>query len=165
MESFKIILLSVAAAILYGIMHDQVTVRVCLEYFTVGHPRIFATEDPTLLALGWGTLATWWFGLFLGIPLALLAQRGPPPKVAARALIKPILCLLLFVMCMALGAGLVGYLSSGLAIAPLIEPTLLVLPVDKHAAYLADSFAHLAAYLFGFIGATFVWLWVCRRRD
>ena len=70
------------------------TARICVEYFTVGHPPLFSTTDPTLLAFGWGTLATWWFGLFLGIPLALMARLGPPPRLPARALVAPVLRLL-----------------------------------------------------------------------
>ena len=37
METIKIILMEVAAAIVYGILHDQITARVCVEYFTIGH--------------------------------------------------------------------------------------------------------------------------------
>jgi len=51
MEAAKIVLLSMASAITYGIIHDQVTARICVEYFTIGHPPIFGTEDPTLLVL------------------------------------------------------------------------------------------------------------------
>jgi len=65
-EHFKIILLCLAAALVYRILHDQITARVCVEYFTVFHPPIFATHSPTLLALGWGVIATWWVGLLLG---------------------------------------------------------------------------------------------------
>src|SRR5438067_621538 len=113
MESAKIILLSTLATSAYGILHDQVTARVCVEYFTVGHPPLFATEDPTLLGLGWGILATWWFGLFLGIPLALMARAGPPPKTTARVLVKPVLVLMGSVGLCALFAGGIGYLIGG----------------------------------------------------
>ena len=58
-----IVALALFAGIAYSILHDQVTARVCVEYFTVGHPRIFPTESPTLLAIGWGIVATWWFAL------------------------------------------------------------------------------------------------------
>jgi hypothetical protein len=58
-ESLKIIVLCIVAAMVYGILHDQVTARVCVEYFTIGHPPIFHTDDPTLLAFGWGVIATW----------------------------------------------------------------------------------------------------------
>ena len=61
-QSLKIILLCMASAVIYGICHDQVTTRVCVEYFTVGHAPIFHTESPTLLAFAWGTTATWWVG-------------------------------------------------------------------------------------------------------
>src|SRR5438105_3328307 len=40
MESAKILLLSVATAVAYGIVQDQVTARVCVEYFTIGHPPV-----------------------------------------------------------------------------------------------------------------------------
>jgi len=33
MQSIKIILTCVVAAILYGIVHDQITARICVEYF------------------------------------------------------------------------------------------------------------------------------------
>ncbi len=58
MEELKIIILCLGAAVGYGIAHDQVTARVCVEYFTVGHPPVFQTDSPMLLGLGWGVLAT-----------------------------------------------------------------------------------------------------------
>ena len=72
-EAAKILLFCVAAAILYGIVQDLVTTRVCVEYFTIGHPLVFGTEDPTLL-LGWGVGASWWVGLLLGLPLIVTAR-------------------------------------------------------------------------------------------
>jgi len=70
MQFLKIVGLGVLAAIGYGIVHDQVTVRVCLEYFTIFHPRLISSTSPTLLALAWGVAATWWVGLPLGLGLA-----------------------------------------------------------------------------------------------
>jgi hypothetical protein len=54
MQFLAIVLISIVAAISYGILHDQITARVCVEYFTMGHAPIFGTDDPTLLGLGWG---------------------------------------------------------------------------------------------------------------
>ena len=79
-EHLKIIIACIAAAIIYGILHDQITARVCVEYFTVFHPPVFATQSPTLLACGWGVIATWWVGLFLGLFLAVAARIGPRPS-------------------------------------------------------------------------------------
>jgi hypothetical protein len=89
-ESLKICFVSICAAILYGVIHDQITARVCLEYFTVFHPPIFETQSPTLLALGWGVIATWWMGAFLGVLLAIAARVGSRPKLSAVNLLKPI---------------------------------------------------------------------------
>jgi hypothetical protein len=80
----SIILLCIVAAVIYGVVHDQITARICVEYFTIGHPPVFGTDDPTLLGLGWGVIATWWVGLILGFPLAL-KQASLPPVRSTRA--------------------------------------------------------------------------------
>src|SRR5687768_3279430 len=97
--------MSILAAIIYGIAHDQVTARVCVEYFTIGHPPIFRTDDPTLLGLGWGIVATWWVGLILGVALALTARAGSRPRTPAAALARPVATLLAV---MGVGAALAG---------------------------------------------------------
>src|ERR1039457_3262554 len=94
MQSAAIIFLSIAAAIVYGIVHDQITARICVEYFTIGHPPIFGTNSPTLLGIGWGVIATWWVGMILGEPLAIVSRCGNRPTLSARRLIHPILILL-----------------------------------------------------------------------
>ena len=52
MQWITIVLLSVLTCVTYGVVHDQITARICVEYFTIGHPPVFATDDPTLLGLG-----------------------------------------------------------------------------------------------------------------
>ena len=79
MQSVKIVLTCIGAAVVYGIVHDQFAAHICVEYFSVFHPRVFATQSPKLLALGWGIVATWWVGAFLGLILAISARR-PPQK-------------------------------------------------------------------------------------
>jgi hypothetical protein len=99
-QAIKIILLSIGMAMLYGVLHDQVTTRLCVEYFTIAHPPLFATTSPTLLAICWGCVATWWVGLILGIPAAWLAGCGQKPRLSARQLVRP-MALLLSVMAVA----------------------------------------------------------------
>src|SRR5215475_1832807 len=94
MQALAIIALCIVSAVVYGILHNQVTARVCVEYFTIGHPPIFGTDDPTLLALGWGVIATWWVGLLLGVPLAVVAQAGDRPKRSVGSLVRPLAWLL-----------------------------------------------------------------------
>jgi hypothetical protein len=40
MEFIKIIALCVAVGIVYGICMDNVTARICVEYFSMGHPHV-----------------------------------------------------------------------------------------------------------------------------
>lgn len=54
-ETPKIILVCVLAAIVYGAIDDQITARICIEYFTIFHPPILATKSPTVLGLGMGS--------------------------------------------------------------------------------------------------------------
>ena len=51
MPKVKITLLSIVAAVAYGIVHDQITARLCVEYFTVAHPPLIHTSSPTVLGL------------------------------------------------------------------------------------------------------------------
>ncbi len=164
MEFLKILLLCVLAAVAYGLLQDQVTARVCVEYFTVGHPPVFPTQDPTLLALGWGVLATWWVGVLLGLPLALVARLGPRPKLTARDLTRPLLTLLGVTAVVALLAGVAGYGSARAGGVWLLEPLASAVPPGKHAAFLADAWAHTAAYACGLIGGIVVWAWAWRKR-
>ena len=90
MQFVSIVLMCVLAAVGYGIVHDQVTARVCVEYFTIGHPPVFGTDDPTLLGIGWGIIATWWVGVLLGIPLAMVARLGSRPKRSVGSLLTVI---------------------------------------------------------------------------
>src|SRR5438270_1540070 len=93
-QGVAIVLMSIAAAIVYGVLHDQITARICVEYFTIGHPPVFNTTSPTLLAFGWGVIATWWVGLILGVPLAMTARLGARPKRDVTSLIRPLVILL-----------------------------------------------------------------------
>ena len=79
-EPIKTLALCVAATVLYGVLHDQVTARVCLEYFTEFHPPLVDSRSPAVVALAWGVAATWWVGVILGLGLACAARVGPWPR-------------------------------------------------------------------------------------
>lgn len=161
MEYLKIILLCVVAAVAYGICHDQVTARVCVEYFTVGHPPIFGgTDNRTLLAFGWGVVATWWVGVLLGVPGAVLARSGSRPKLSWRDLRWPIGLLMMVMALAALAAGFFGYSTAGIVMQYGNQS-------KPSAAYMAVASAHEASYLSGFIGGLVLcgWIWWRRGRE
>ena len=95
MESIKIVLLCVIASVVYGIVHDQFTARICLQYFTEFHPPIFNTTSTTLLAFGWGMIATWWAGAVVGLLLVIAARFGTLPQLTARDLFPMVMWLIL----------------------------------------------------------------------
>ena len=152
------------AAVLYGIVHDVFTAHVCVEYFSIFHPPVFRTTSPTLLALGWGVIATWWMGAFLGVLLAFAARAGSRKKVEARELLLPIVKLLLTMGFLATVAGVAGFvLSSQGAITP-PEWVASVLPPTRHARFMADWWAHNASYFVGFFGGITLCVITMRRR-
>ena len=163
-ELLKIVALAVATAVAYGIIHDQFTARICVEYFTVGHPPVFNTTSPTLLALGWGVIATWWVGVLLGVPAACLARFGGWPKLAARDLVRPLVVLLGVMAVTAVAAGFVGYELAGSGLIALRSPLADAVPQPRHAGFIADAAAHLASYGTGFAGGVVLWIWILVRR-
>jgi hypothetical protein len=164
MESLKIVFASIAAAILYGIVHDQFTARICVEYFTIFHPPVFATRSPTLLGIGWGIIATWWVGAMLGLVLALAARAGSRPKLAAAALIRPIGALILVMAACAAISGVTGFfLARGGVITP-PEFVTARLPPSAGPRFMADWLAHSASYAVGFLGGIILCVTQYRRR-
>jgi hypothetical protein len=151
-KAIGVVLLCILAAVCYGIIHDQVTARICVEYFTIGHPDIFGTDDPTLLGLGWGIAATWWVGLLLGIPLAFAARAGRRPKRSVLSLIRPIGGLLLVMAGCAALAGLCGFVAARAHLVYLVEPLASEVPAARHVVFLTDLWIHLASYGIGFAG-------------
>ncbi len=158
-EFAKIVLGCILAVIVYGIIHDQITARICLEYFTVFHPPVFATQSPTLLAIGWGIIATWWAGAIVGILLALSSRIGSRVKFTARQ-VAPMVIRLLFVMAFcALLFGTIGYFKGTM------PPAFYrLIPVEIHRRFLADWWAHNASYGSGFLGGLIICSIICFKR-
>jgi hypothetical protein len=152
MEFIKIILLCILAAIGYGVVHDLITAHLCVEYFTVAHPPVFHTESPTFLALGWGVIATWWVGLFLGILLATVARCGNRTKITVGQLVPSILRLLGVMAIMAATAGTLGYVLAARGVIQLPAFMAGHIPQQHQAGFMADWWAHSASYLSGFLG-------------
>jgi hypothetical protein len=89
------VLLSALLAGLYGIVHDQITYSLSSEYFTKFkyeqfgfEPAWFGGDRPTVVVIGF--LATWWFGLFIGAVLGLVALLFPDAATMRNAIIRAI---------------------------------------------------------------------------
>ena len=167
MQALAIIVLCVLAACGYGIVHDQITARICIEYFTVAHPPIFdhPVNSPTVLGFVWGIIATWWVGLGLGIPLAFAARFGNRPKRSVHDVTKPILLLLCVMGVLALAAGVVGFLLASAGWINLTGSLADKVPADHHTALITDAFAHNMSYLSGAVGGIIVIVKTWRSRQ
>jgi hypothetical protein len=164
----SILVLAVVGVVVYGVLHDQVTARVCIEYFTIGHPplpRIFgATESPTVLGIGWGIVATWWMGVFVGLPLAVCARVGGLRKLWARDLVMPVVMTLMVLFCVAMAAGAIGFLAAKAGMVSLTGRLADRVPEERQVYFLADLWAHLTSYGFGALFGLGLCVWVLRER-
>ena len=61
-------------------------------------------------------------------------------------------------------AGIIGYLMASAGNVWLVEPLASSVPAAKHNAYLADLWAHMAAYGVGFFGGCALCGWIVFRR-
>jgi hypothetical protein len=163
MEALKIAFTCVMAAVIYGIVHDQFTARICLEYFTVFHPPIFHTQSPTLLGIGWGIVATWWVGAFFAVPMILAARAGRRPPLSAAELLPSIAFLLAFMAAAAVLSGITGYM---LARGGVLDTDWLTFSDSSATRYrfMADWWAHTASYGAAFIGGVVLCSVTYRRR-
>jgi hypothetical protein len=125
---------------------------------------VFDTDDPTRLGIGWGVIATWWVGLLLGLPLAVVARAGSRPKRSVASLVRPVACLLAVMGVCALTAGILGWLLAARGAVFLVGPVARKLPADRHGPFLADLWAHSASYFVGLIGGVVVLVLVWRSR-
>src|SRR5436190_10578295 len=164
MHAAKIIGACILTAILYGVVHDQITARICVEYFTIGHPRLIDSNSPTVLGLFWGVVATWWVGLILGTGLAFAARAGSRPRLRAQHLVRPIGILVLCMAAVAVLAGMTGFLTTRAGLFFLVEPFASRVPPDNHVAFLTAGWAHSASYLAGFAGGIILCAQTWKRR-
>jgi hypothetical protein len=166
MKFLGIVILAVMAAVCYGIIHDQITARLCIEYFTIAHPRLIQSDSPTVLGLFWGVVATWWVGVGLGIPLALASRLGQAMKLDWRDHFSGILRLLVIMAAIAALASLTVWLSTRHN-----DPALLAdltgqrISPELRSRFLSAWASHLASYGVGFIGGLIlIVLTILRRR-
>lgn len=164
METLRIVVTCLLAAVLYGVVHDQVTARVCIEYFTIGHPPLIPTESPTLLGLAWGVVATWWVGLPLGLMLAASARLGTRRKLTARQLWPAIARLLISMAGIATVAGICGYVLARSGLVSLTGSLAERVPLMAHERFLGDAWAHTASYASGLVGGIVVTVTTFRTR-
>ena len=152
------------AACGYGVVHDEITVRLCIEYFTVAHPPLFYTGSPTLLALCWGIAATVGLGAALGVILALVSQSAGAKPYPLSRLGRSILFLLAIMGASAFVAGCIGYVLSRYGLVSPPAELSVVIAESERDRFMAAWFAHGVSYVFGLGGGALLCFCIWRSR-
>jgi hypothetical protein len=148
----------------YGSLHDQVSVRLCPEYFTVLHNPIPGLTDPTLLGLAWGILASVGGGVAMGYAAGLAATVGPRPQLSARELVLPMLAVLGWVAVVTAITGLSVARHADMFDVRLDPFLATIVPPERHHGLLVVACYHLAAYASAIVGSVAMCVWVGTER-
>jgi hypothetical protein len=157
-------LLGVGMLTAYGMLMDQVSVRLCPEYFTVLHNPIPGLTDPTLLGLAWGFLGAAGGGVAMGYLAGLTATIGRKPPLTTRELIIPMLLLVGGVtMATAVTGAIVAIHAATFEIHldPLFQKRI---PVERHHSLFTVACYHAAAYASAILGSIVLFDWIGRER-
>jgi len=160
----QILQIGIAAEVCYAMLQDQISARMCPEYFTVAHPRIEGLTNPTLMGLTWGFLGAWWGGALIGALTGFCARLGSWPKLNPPELLRPIALLLIF-QAGATAAG--GWLATYEVAEPgflIVESLATHIPAERHHACFIVSRMHQGTYLSAIAGGVFICGWILRRR-
>lgn len=160
----RMLQIGIAAEVVYAMLQDQISVRMCPEYFTVAHPRIEAITDPTLLGLARGFLGAWWGGALIGAITGFSARLGRWPKLNPQDLLRPIVWLLVFQAGATAAAGWIATYEVTEPGFTIIEPLASHIPETRHNACFIVSRMHQGTYLSAIVGGVFVCGWIFRRR-
>ena len=164
--------LGILGAALYGILNDQITVTLCPEYFSVFKREQFAPaleqmgllNAPTRIqALLVGTLATWWFGLLVGVVLSIGGLPGRRPVLATRRYVRAGGGIMLFAFCVSVLLGSVAYIVEPF-VKPLGDQWPFLRGIHSVRRAFVVGFWHNGAYLGGFSATIAALLRVRRQR-
>lgn len=163
---YRFALYGFAAITGYAMLQDQVSARLCPEYFTVLHPPIPGLTDPTLLGISWGFIGGWWGGIVLGYVAGLVATLGPRPKLAPRELVRPLLVLVSVLAAATALTGFTVWHHANLLGVSLDAGMNGLVPVERHRAVLVVACYHFTAYATATVGGVVMcaWLWGERRK-
>jgi hypothetical protein len=161
---FRFATLGAIAAISYGTIQDQVSVRLCPEYFTLFHSPIPGLTDPTLLGIAWGFLGTWWAGVFLGYGAGVIATVGNLPKLSPLEIVRPLLLLMLGIAAVVIVTGLSVWRHAVMFGVTIESGLKMMLPPERHQDLLIVACYHFVGYVAAFGGGFVLWVWIWRDR-
>ena len=161
---YRFALMGLVAVVGYAILQDQVSARLCPEYFTVLHKPIPGVTDPTLLGACWGFLGGWWGGLILGYAVGLVATLGPRPQLTPRELVRPMALLVGAVACCTALTGVSVWRHAEMLGVALDAGMAELVPPRRHKALLTVACYHLVSYASSVVAGVVLCVWVAAQR-
>lgn len=158
------VLFSIIIAIVYGILHDQITYSISPEYYTKLKydqfglkPEWFGGNRPTVAVIGF--YATWWTGLYIGSGLGITALIHNSTNQMSASIKRSIL--LVFIITVI--TGIAGYLYGKLYFSKTDVrwefPETLVDKGDYITVATVHNFSYLGGLL-GLIGGVIYIIWL-----
>jgi hypothetical protein len=162
---YRFALYGFIAIVGYAMLQDQISARLCPEYFTVLHPPIPGMTDPTLLGISWGFIGGWWGGIVLGYVAGLVATLGTRPQLKPRELVRPLLVLVSVLATVTALTGFTVWHHANLLGVSLDAGMNGLVPAERHRAVLVVACYHFTAYATATIGGVVLcaWIWAERR--
>ena len=160
----RAMLLGIVMMVGYAVLQDQVSARLCPEYFTVFHNPIPGLTDPTLVGMVWGFVGSCWGGAIMGYAAGLAATLGPRPPLTVRQLVIPMLLLMGAIALVTLIAGLTAYRHAAMFNIRLDPVVLEDMPIERHHYLFTVACYHLAAYVTAVIGTVIMCVAIGRSR-
>jgi len=169
MSKWRLLLQTVSvatlASVIYGLVHDQITIRICPEYFTIWHPHVVDTNDLTVLALVWGFIATWWMGAILGTVIGASAILGRRPLPPFRCIVRWIVAILAGSAACATVTGLVFWILRINIPYAVFDSRMSATSLEVQRRFTIDLAIHNASYNASAIGAIVAGLFILRYRS
>lgn len=160
----RMVMLCVGAMILYGWIQDQFSVRICAEYFTIGHPTIQGLTDPTFLGLTWGFLGSWWGGFLMGGSVAFTATVGNRPRLTWKDLCTPLIMVLLSIGTITLLTGISVWINGRTVEVTLGGSWARVIPTENQLPFLIVACAHFSTYVMAVVCTIVLCCWIGWKR-
>lgn len=149
---------------IYGIVHDQITLRLGVEYFTKFKLLQFYYLDPSapihITAMKIGFLATWWVGFFAAWFMARVTMPHEPLLQAARRCAWGVAGMMITAATLALIAAQRAPKSLADPRLTAWEDMLVSYNIQDPLAFIRVGYIHNASYLGGLLGLLAALLWL-----
>jgi hypothetical protein len=162
---FQAMLLGIGIMSAFGMILDQISVRLCPEYFTALHSPIVGLTEPTLLGMAWGFLGSWWGGALWGYLAGVIATSETQfPPFTVRNLIRPMLVTISFVAIVTTITGLTVWRHAEMFEIHFVGWLTTAVPVERQKNAFIVACYHFSAYISAIVGGMTMCVWLGWKR-